>query len=152
MKTEIKQLPPLDKPLNLNPFLSEIIRKGGLAPSGGNLQPWHWYYHEKKGLFQFIDKSQYSFLLDHKYCASLISLGACAENIILAAKSEQVDLCVNFQNSDLRAGIFPRKKNYEQKTRRQTRHPDRCPGLYSPSYKICSECRFKHYYGSRSYG
>lgn len=103
MLEEILPISKQEQASKLQPHVLEIVTDGGKAPSGGNLQPWLWHYTADKGLFQFIDKSQQSPLLDHNYVASLIGLGASAENVVLSAQAKGINLKPNFLADDLSA-------------------------------------------------
>lgn len=84
--------------------IAQLIKDGGRAPSGGNLQPWLWHFSDAHGIIQFIDKSQKSPLLDYNYSGSLIGLGAAAENVILSANKLNINLDTQFLGASLEQG------------------------------------------------
>ncbi|ETX00407.1 MAG: hypothetical protein ETSY2_39145, partial [Candidatus Entotheonella gemina] len=86
---------------SLRSDLEILIKSAAQAPSGGNAQPWLWHYHEQKGIFQFVDQSQQTPLLDCAFIASLIGHGAASENLVLAAKSKGIDLKAVFHGQEL---------------------------------------------------
>ncbi|QEC53957.1 Rv1355c family protein [Anseongella ginsenosidimutans] len=70
-------------------IIRELVRAAGMAPSGGNSQPWKWVY--KKGtLFLFLDKQEAYSYMNFRDTASYIALGAAIENLVL--KAEQYGL------------------------------------------------------------
>lgn len=64
--------------------IKNMVSIAGLAPSGGNSQPWKWLYHKNK-LFLFHDKSQSISWMDFADTASYISLGTSIENLKIKA-------------------------------------------------------------------
>lgn len=68
------------------PVLELLINSANLAPSGGNSQPWKWYYSEKL-LHLFFDKFASDAFLDYNNTSSYISLGAAIENLLLTAQA-----------------------------------------------------------------
>jgi molybdopterin/thiamine biosynthesis adenylyltransferase len=80
----------------LKAMLDKILSDASLAPSGGNMQPWHYHFDENKGLFLFLDKSHISYSIDYQFVSSMISLGAATENIILSAERHKVPLEYTF--------------------------------------------------------
>ncbi|WP_316794633.1 Rv1355c family protein [Pedobacter frigoris] len=65
-------------------LLKKIITAANKAPSGGNNQPWLWYYGNKT-LHLFLNKPVSGAYLDPDYISSYVSLGAAIENLLLAA-------------------------------------------------------------------
>jgi len=72
-------------PIDLT-IIKEIVRCGGRAPSGDNLQPWHFIWHTKQNLLQlfFVPERGNSFFDVNNY-APYIALGAVIENVSIAA-------------------------------------------------------------------
>jgi hypothetical protein len=64
--------------------LTEIVKAGIAAPSGGNAQPWKFAYTEK-GLFIFHDLHFSHSLLDFNNLGSYVAVGAAIENISIKA-------------------------------------------------------------------
>lgn len=93
---QTNQLSEIAVSVSLENNINHLIKDGGKAPSGGNLQPWLWHFSKTHGLIQFIDKSQKSPLLDYNYSGSLIGLGAAAENVILSANKLKINLDTQF--------------------------------------------------------
>ena len=66
--------------------IKEIVRCGGQAPSGDNLQPWHFVWHPKDNLLQlFFVPGRGNSFFDVNNLAPYIALGAVIENVFLAA-------------------------------------------------------------------
>ncbi len=63
--------------------LTRLVEAATLAPSGGNTQPWQWFY-QAGVLYLFHDPSESS-LLDFQSVASYLALGAATENLVLQA-------------------------------------------------------------------
>ena len=72
--------------------VEKIVQSGCLAPSGGNSQPWKWFYH-KDLLHLFFDRARSDSFMDYKNSASFISLGTAVENV--RVKSEELGYKVN---------------------------------------------------------
>jgi molybdopterin/thiamine biosynthesis adenylyltransferase len=91
--------------------VKEIVEDACLAPSGGNMQPWHYHFDENKGLFLFLDKSHTSCTIDYRFISSMISLGAASENILLSAEKHKVplefDFYDDFENDNPVAHFYP---------------------------------------------
>lgn len=66
--------------------ITEIVRAGIMAPSGGNAQPWKFIY-TNKGLFIFHDEHFSYSLLDFNNLGSYVAIGAVVENISIKASS-----------------------------------------------------------------
>jgi hypothetical protein len=64
--------------------ITEIVKAGMMAPSGGNSQPWKFLYTDK-GLFIFHDVHFSWSLLDFNHLGSYIAIGAAVENITIKA-------------------------------------------------------------------
>lgn len=64
--------------------LRMIIEAATLAPSGGNAQPWKYYFRGSE-LFIFHDRHYSHSLLDYKDLGSYIAFGAAIENIVIKA-------------------------------------------------------------------
>jgi tRNA A37 threonylcarbamoyladenosine dehydratase len=71
--------------------IEELLEAAVLAPSGGNMQPWYWYYDLNR-LFLFLDRHQSYSLLDFEHRGSYLALGAAIENLSLAAKNRKLEL------------------------------------------------------------
>ncbi|MBN7817937.1 Rv1355c family protein [Algoriphagus pacificus] len=65
--------------------LRDIIEHANMAPSGGNVQPWHWILDEKSIIHLFHDKTKSDSFLDFLGTGSLIAFGAALENLRLKA-------------------------------------------------------------------
>lgn len=61
-----------------------LVTQGTLAPSGGNSQPWRFYYDEHT-LWVAHDKQRSKNLFDPHHCGAYIALGAAVKNIMIAA-------------------------------------------------------------------
>jgi molybdopterin/thiamine biosynthesis adenylyltransferase len=64
--------------------ITHLVNLACTAPSGGNCQPWFWYF-EKGILFVFHDKYQSYSMLDYNHNGSMIAIGAAIENMSIAA-------------------------------------------------------------------
>ncbi len=72
-----------------------VVEAACHAPSGGNLQPWQWVYHN--GALQLRhDKTLTSSFLDYNDIASMIALGASLENAVLKASALGYSVDVHF--------------------------------------------------------
>lgn len=67
-------------------IITEIVKAGIMAPSGGNAQPWKFIYTDK-GLFIFHDEHFSYSLLDFNHLGSYVAIGAVVENINIKASS-----------------------------------------------------------------
>ncbi|RZA03807.1 MAG: Rv1355c family protein [Sphingobacteriaceae bacterium] len=67
-------------------IITEIVKAGIMAPSGGNAQPWKFIYNDK-GLFIFHDEHFSYSLLDFNHLGSYVAIGAVVENINIKASS-----------------------------------------------------------------
>ncbi len=65
---------------DLHPLLEAAVT----APSGGNMQPWLWLYHQPL-LLLTLDRRRAGGTLDFESRGSLVALGAATENVVLAA-------------------------------------------------------------------
>ncbi|MDB5272389.1 MAG: hypothetical protein JWO58_756 [Chitinophagaceae bacterium] len=74
--------------------LLPLIEAAVQAPSGGNMQPWKWFYSQGN-LFLFHDIEKSAALLDYNNQASYISLGAAAENMVLKAHQEKMEIKIS---------------------------------------------------------
>lgn len=87
--TEMLKAIELFKPKTTNTIvaeevLTEIVKAGILAPSGGNSQPWKFLY-TSTGLFIFHDEHFSYSLLDFNNLGSYVGIGAVIENISIKA-------------------------------------------------------------------
>lgn len=64
--------------------IRKIVSDGILAPSGGNCQPWLWYWDGRLHLFH--DQSRSHSLLDFESSAAYVALGAAWENVEVSAR------------------------------------------------------------------
>ena len=79
--------------------IESIAKAACHAPSGGNLQPWRWYYSD--GIMQLKqDKAITSKFLDHNFVASYLALGASIENAVLEAINSDLETSVNYFPTD----------------------------------------------------
>lgn len=82
------QLPKQAGQVELTPQLAEkIVTAGCLAPSGGNIQPWRWAYHQHSLLLFNAFDLQHT-LLGYANLPSYVALGAAIENVRLQAATE----------------------------------------------------------------
>lgn len=61
-----------------------LVQSATLAPSGGNVQPWHFYWGDDR-LWVTHDPGRSRNLLDGSFHATYLALGAAVENIVIAA-------------------------------------------------------------------
>lgn len=80
---ELQQLPANMLPLGPEEAAG-IVRAAVLAPSGGNVQPWHFVY-ERGCIFLYFDAQQGHSMLNFRNLGTWLALGACAENAVLEA-------------------------------------------------------------------
>lgn len=62
-----------------------LVRRAGMAPSGGNDQPWRFAWRGGEALRCYLDPKRSGSFLDYECFASYLALGAAAENIAIAA-------------------------------------------------------------------
>lgn len=67
-------------------LVEKLLSLASLAPSGGNNQPWKWFYY-KKNLFLFHDKSRSVSFVDYDNVAANVALGATIENLVISAQN-----------------------------------------------------------------
>jgi nitroreductase len=65
-------------------FIRYVVEHATLAPSGGNCQPWQFYF-DRGTLWVVHDTARSRNLLDGRGQASLLALGAAIENLVIAA-------------------------------------------------------------------
>ena len=70
--------------------IKELVMAAGLAPSGGNSQPWK-FFNFKNRLFLFHDENKSISWMDFQNTASYIGLGAAIENLKIKASSMGLD-------------------------------------------------------------
>ncbi|WP_256004454.1 Rv1355c family protein [Pedobacter deserti] len=94
--------------------LELMVTAAGLAPSGGNSQPWKWHY-KNNILHLFFDKSCSDAFLDFNDTSSMISLGAAIENLLLTAEKERLEVIWEYASSGFPTHVasFRFKKNKE---------------------------------------
>ncbi len=68
----------------------DLVEHATFAPSGGNIQPWKWYYREGV-LYLFHERSKSYSFLDFEDRGSMIALGAASENIVQRATQLQLN-------------------------------------------------------------
>ena len=82
--------------------VERLVADAIMAPSGGNCQPWSWYWDGR--LHLFLDRARSHSLLDYNYFAGITALGAAWENLRLSALD---------QGLVLREQLFPLGENSE---------------------------------------
>lgn len=102
MDSIMSLLPP---PANAVPIddksLRQIADAAIAAPSGGNVQPWKFYYREGR-IYIFHDRHYSYSLLDYNDLGSYVAIGTAVENISLQAAAEGYETQVRY---------FPLKNN-----------------------------------------
>ncbi len=73
-----------DKVDDVPELASYLVQNATLAPSGGNVQPWHFYWDSDR-LWVTHDPGRSRNLLDGRLHATYLALGAAVENIVIAA-------------------------------------------------------------------
>ncbi len=76
-------------------IITEIVKAGIAAPSGGNAQPWKFVY-TAKGLFIFHDAHFSHSLLDFNHLGSYVAIGAVVENISIKASVLGFDIIPDY--------------------------------------------------------
>ncbi|UJP65045.1 Rv1355c family protein [Mongoliitalea daihaiensis] len=78
-----------------NQELEEMVEFANLAPSGGNIQPWSWFFDERGVLHLLHDQVRSESLLDFKGTGSLMAFGAALENIRIwsAHHGIKIEIC-----------------------------------------------------------
>lgn len=79
-------------------IIHDLVEHAITAPSGGNCQPWKWFY-ENGYLHLYHDLKKSKSFLDYQNRGSLIAFGAACENIELRGKSLGLKTKVKFQFS-----------------------------------------------------
>ena len=86
-------------------FAGYLVSHAVLAPSGGNAQPWHFYWDDER-LWVVHDRVRSQNCLDGRHNAALLALGAATENITIAAAARGVTATVrSFPGGDAVAEI-----------------------------------------------
>ena len=67
--------------------IARIVEHAVLAPSGGNVQPWHFHWDGER-LWVSLDAVRARSVLDGRGSAALLALGAAVENAVIAAAAE----------------------------------------------------------------
>lgn len=62
-----------------------LVSRAGMAPSGGNEQPWRFTWRRGEALSCYLDRARSGSFLDYECFASYLALGAAAENGAIAA-------------------------------------------------------------------
>lgn len=81
--------------------ITEIVKAGILAPSGGNAQPWKFLYTDNQ-LYVFHDPHFSHSLLDFNSLGSYVAIGAAIENIFIKAAVSGFEILIDY---------FPLKDN-----------------------------------------
>jgi molybdopterin/thiamine biosynthesis adenylyltransferase len=87
---EVQALPTGCLPLDAE-TAARIVSAAVLAPSGGNIQPWH-FVHERGCIFLFYDAHQGHSMLNYRHYGTWMALGAAVENAILEAAAMHIRL------------------------------------------------------------
>lgn len=74
--------------------ITNLVSLACTAPSGGNCQPWFWFF-DKGVLFVFHDKFHSYSMLDYNHNGSMLAIGAAIENIIIAAAKNNLNATFN---------------------------------------------------------
>lgn len=74
--------------------VTELVNLACTAPSGGNSQPWFWYYQQGI-LYVFHDKFYSYSMLDFNHNGSLLAIGAAVENLSIAAAKNNLNCTFN---------------------------------------------------------
>lgn len=91
---EIQVLPSNCMPLGTE-AVERIVAAAVLAPSGGNVQPWH-FVHERGCIFLFSDAHNGHSMLNFRNYGTWMALGAAVENAELEAASMGIRLIVEW--------------------------------------------------------
>lgn len=73
--------------------IKKLVEAGSSAPSGGNCQPWKWFYKDNV-LGMFYDKSLNKSFLDYNHISAYLSLGSALQNIVLKAHENKIRIKV----------------------------------------------------------
>ncbi len=102
--------------------IEKLCTLGGLAPSGGNMQPWKVLIRERQILELKLDEKRSISFLDIGRLASFLALGAFTENVCIAA--ETFGLHYNLEFGDLKNIIEPMVKiTFLNRINKPKRHP-----------------------------
>ena len=95
-------------------LVNKLVEAAGKAPSGGNNQPWYWYYEENI-LHLFLNKGVSGAYLDPDYISSYTSLGAAIENLLLESAVNQLEVSWDFtpDNFPDHIALFTFKKGHK---------------------------------------
>ena len=86
-------------------FVRDLVSYAVLAPSGGNDQPWHFYWADAR-LWVVHDRTRSENCLDGRHHAALLALGAATENVTIAAAAQGLTALVRtFPSGDVAAEI-----------------------------------------------
>lgn len=102
MESIMSVLPPPANAVHIDDkSLRQIADAAVAAPSGGNVQPWKFYYREGR-IYIFHDRHYSYSLLDYNNLGSYVAIGTAIENICLQAAAEGYEIQVSY---------FPLKNN-----------------------------------------
>lgn len=87
---EMQALPEACVPIDAE-TAARIVSAAVLAPSGGNIQPWH-FVHERGCIFLFYDAHQGHSMLNFRHYGTWMAMGAAVENAILEAAAMHIRL------------------------------------------------------------
>lgn len=96
-------------------IIKDLVENANTAPSGGNCQPWKWYYSDGV-LHLFHDLKKSISFLDYQHRGSLLSFGAACENIQLRSKKYGYQSNIEFhyhENSPHVASIYFSEGKFE---------------------------------------
>jgi nitroreductase/molybdopterin/thiamine biosynthesis adenylyltransferase len=83
---------PSDKPGELTEDnIRHLVSLAHMAPSGGNMQPWKWFF-SNGCLFLFLDQSLANSFLDYNHLGTMVGFGAAIENLKIGARSLGLDV------------------------------------------------------------
>ena len=88
----------------------KIVESAGMAPSGGNSQPWAWI-SDGTILSIYLDRSRGGGLLDYNNLGSILACGASFENAIISAEAMgyEIDFSISPNGKELGRIIFVRE-------------------------------------------
>lgn len=101
---EVQVLPSTCLPLDTE-AVERIVAAAVLAPSGGNVQPWH-FVHERGCILLYYDAHQGHSLLNFRNFGTWMALGAAVENAVLEAAAMGIRLEVDWL-SHAEDSMFP---------------------------------------------
>ncbi|MCE3226553.1 MAG: hypothetical protein K0S32_1104 [Bacteroidetes bacterium] len=94
--------------------VTELVKYATMAPTGANIQPWKWIWHNKH-LYLFFDDRYSAGLLDCGNTTSFVGLGAATENLVLKAHELKLEVIAEKQELDKNSKLISVYRFFKEK-------------------------------------